>query len=76
MKKNILVIAAITSASFAILNLSNASPSLGKTPGSNVAGEKWSQISQDSSSQGSENNDSQGYTGTNEDGEQEEVKTK
>jgi hypothetical protein len=75
MKKNILVIAAITSASFAIFNLGNPSANLGKISDSTIALERWSEVSQNLSSQANESDDKQGYTGTNEDGEQEEVTT-
>ena len=79
MKKNILVIAAITSAGFAMFNLGSASASLGKIADSTVALERWSEVSQNNSnSQGSQDNDDQGkqgYTGTGEDGEPEEVNT-
>lgn len=79
MKKNILVIAAITSASFAILNLGNSSANLGKISDATIALARWSEVSQNLSSQGNQNDDNQGkkgYTGTNEDGEQEDVTTK
>lgn len=75
MKKNILVIAAITSASFAIFNLGSASASPGKTTDSTVALERWSEVSQDINSQANEDKDQQGYTGTDEDGDREEVTT-
>jgi hypothetical protein len=74
MKKNILVIAAITSASFAIFNLGNSSANLGKKPDSTVALERWSEVKQNSYSQ-NEDNDQQGYTGTDEDGNVEDVTT-
>lgn len=74
MKKNILVIAAITSASLAIFNLGSASASLEKAS-TTVALETWSEINQNSNSQGNEDNKDQGYNGNNEDGEREEVTT-
>lgn len=78
MKKNILVIAAITSASFAIFNLGSSSANLGKLSDSTVALEKWSEISQNSGSQETGNDGDQGqqgYTGTDEDGNEEVVET-
>jgi hypothetical protein len=75
MKKNILVIAAITSASFAIFNFGNPSATLGKTSDSTVTWERWSEVSHNIRSQANEDEDNQGYTGNDEDGEQEEVTT-
>lgn len=68
MTKNILVIAAITSASFAMINLGSSSPSLAKASTSTVAWETWSEVKQTSSSK-----EEEGYTGNNEDGESEEI---
>jgi hypothetical protein len=77
MKKNILVIAAITSASFAIFNCGNASVALGKTSDSTITLERWSTVSQNLNSPTIQNDDNQGkgYTGTDEDGNEEVVET-
>lgn len=75
MKKNILVIAAITSASFAIFNLGIASANSLKASTSQLAGEKLYQDIEQYRSQGTKERDKQGYTGTNEDGDPEEVQT-
>lgn len=75
MKKNIFVIAAITSASLAIFNLGSASASLEKASTSTLALETWSEVKQNSDSQGNEDNNDQGYTGKDEDGETEQQTT-
>lgn len=73
MNKNILVIAAITSASFAIINLGSPRPSVEEGSTSTVALETLSQAKGTSSKE--EGKDQTGYEGTNEDGEREEVTT-
>jgi hypothetical protein len=75
MKKNILVIAAIISASFAIFNLGSASANPVKASTSALALEKSSEVRQNISSQGTKESDKQGYTGTDEDGDTEEIQT-
>jgi hypothetical protein len=75
MKKNILVIAAITSASFAIFNLGSASANPLKASTSGVAGEQLSEVAEYHPSQGTKEGDKQGYTGTDEDGDTEEIQT-
>lgn len=78
MKKNILVIAGITSASFAIFNCGNYSATLGKISDSTIALERWSEVSQTLSSPTNQSDDNQGkkgYTGTDEDGNEEVVET-
>jgi hypothetical protein len=76
MKKNILVIAAITSASFAIFNLGISSDSLSKRSDSTIALERLSEVRQNSDSQsGNEESGQQGYSGNDEDGDREEVTT-
>lgn len=76
MKKNILVIAATISASFAIFNLgsANANPVTASTSG--LALEKSAEVIQTISSPENKESDNQGYTGTNEDGDTEEIQTK
>lgn len=75
MKKNILVIAAITSASFAIFNLGIASANPLKASTSQLAGEKLYQDIEQYRFQGTKESDKKGYTGTNEDGDPEEIQT-
>ncbi|KOR36884.1 MULTISPECIES: hypothetical protein [Planktothricoides] len=76
MKKNILVVAALISASFAIFNLGSASANPLKASASGFAWEKSSEMLQNSRSQGTKESDKQGYTGTDEDGDTEEIQTK
>ena len=71
MTKNILVIAAMTSASFAIINLGSPSASLEQASTSTVALETWSPAKGTSSKE--EEKDQQGYTGNDEDGTREEI---
>lgn len=76
MKKNILVIAATISASFAIFNLGSASANPVKASTSGLALEKSAEVIQTLRSPENKESDNQGYTGTNEDGDTEEIQTK
>lgn len=76
MKKNILVIAATISASFAIFNLGSASANPVTASTSGLALEKSAEVIKTINSPGNNESDNQGYTGTNEDGDTEEIQTK
>lgn len=76
MKKNILVIAATISASFAIFNLGSVSANSVTASTSGLALEKSAEVIQSISSLGNNESDNQGYTGTDEDGDTEEIQTK